>query len=159
MLVGGSHQPVGGSHQQAAGVGRCQPRQRIHVPAVVIGGEHPALGGQQMKGRQLYAGDAVHRPAVALVRLHIAAGQTGAGRQPLPQRTEVHTRRRRFTGSRQRRRKGMRGGRAGGSVLRDQQAAGLCRPRHQLAVQQQPVRFQFAPQIRRVHCRPHPFQQ
>jgi hypothetical protein len=117
------------------------------------------LAGQQPERGQPQAVQPIRRPPVAAVHLGIGVG----GHPPLPgagqQVGDVEAAARRLLEDRDGGRQRAAGCRADRRVVLAQQVLGLRRPRHQLGVQQHPVRAELGPQPGRSQRRAQPGQQ
>ncbi len=120
------------------------------MPAVIACHVDRAFRGEDVKRRQPQVRDRLHRPAIAPIRIDIAARVVRALAKSREQRRRGVDRRRGCRERRQRCIERCAGRRADGGVLLPQQLLRLRRPRHQLAVEAGPIRRQPAPEVRRL---------
>ncbi len=120
------------------------------------GGQAAALDGEDLEGGQADAVQAVGGPAVAAVGVRERGGVGGPFAGAGQQAGHVDAPRRRAPQCGQRAREHRAGRGTDGGVLRPQQPGRLQRPRHQLRVQQQPVRLEVVPQTGLADRRAHP---
>ncbi len=133
-----------------------QPVEERELLVVRQGGEAAALDREDLEGSEVYAVQAVRRPAVAPVGVRERGGVRGPSPLACQQVGHVDTACRRALQRGQRAREHRCRGGTDGRVLRAQQTRRLQRPRHQLGVQQQPVGLERVPQAGRADRRPQP---
>ena len=128
--------------QDEARVGRRQPVEGVHVPPMRLVNVNSAFRGEQVEWRQPIVSQRVYWPAVAPVgrAILLHSGQT-----PLVGRFQFRSRRT-LPDCLHHGRKRPNSSHAHGSVLSLDQLPGLRRPRHQFAIQTEPVGLELFPE-------------